>query len=115
MDLEQLTLEFERIALMNNWQTLHSARNLATAVSVEAAELLAEFQWLNDQQGDRLTGEAKQRVGEEVADVFLYLLALCRRLDLDLSQVVAAKVAKNRRRFLQDDSDGGTGEFEERV
>ncbi|TQV78252.1 nucleotide pyrophosphohydrolase [Exilibacterium tricleocarpae] len=102
MDLEQLTREFEQIARANDWQALHSAKNLATAVSVEAAELLAEFQWLDDRQSDAIAtaGEAKQRVGEEVADVLLYLVALCKRLDLDLADVVEEKMRKNRQRFL---------------
>ncbi len=102
MDLQQLTREFEQIALANDWQALHTAKNLAAAVSVEAAELLAEFQWLSDQQAEALAAdsEARRRVGEEVADVLLYLLALCRRLDLDLLEVAGDKMAKNRRRLL---------------
>ncbi len=100
LDTEKIVAAFEEVARFNNWQSLHTPKNLALAVSVEAAELLAEFQWLSDQASSQSDTDVKQRVGDEVADILMYLVALCDKLGIDIETAVAQKIANNRRRFL---------------
>ena len=103
MDLEQALAAFKEIARLRGWDHLHSPKNLAIAVNNEASELLQEFSWLTDEESRLLIQDrkAKQRIGEEAADVFLYLLALCDKLDIDLDEAVKLKQEANRKRFIE--------------
>jgi len=82
-----------------DWDQFHTPKNLAAALSVEAAELLEHFQWL--QSGTRAElGEAKLRqVGHEMADVLLYLVRLADKLDVDLGAAVDEKMGLNRLKY----------------
>jgi dCTP diphosphatase len=93
--IQNLVEELRHFAALRDWDQFHSPKNLATALSVEAGELLEQFQWLTDDQSRGLTEEQRDRVIEEVADVFLYLLRLSDKLDIDLVQAAAKKIALN--------------------
>ena len=69
------------------------------ALSVEAAELLEEFQWLTEEASLGLDGERRERVRLELADVFIYLLRLADRLDVDLMRAAEDKIALNERKY----------------
>lgn len=95
---KQILASFAEIARAKNWQALHTPKNLAAAVAVEAGELLAEFTWLeNDGILDAAT---KARVSDEIADVYMYLVVLAKTLDIDLDTALNSKMAANRARFL---------------
>lgn len=102
MDTEAILSAFKLIATAKGWSSLHSPRNLASAVAIEAAELLEQFQWLNDSDLNRLSADAerKRAIADEMADVQMYLLALADALNIDLSQAVDNKITHNRQRFL---------------
>ena len=93
--LRDLRDELRAFAAERDWDQFHSPRNLATALAVEAAELLEPFQWLSDEQGRDLPPETRAAVEEELADVLLYLIRLADRLDVDLVAAARAKIAKN--------------------
>lgn len=80
-----------------NWQTFHSPKNLAMSVAIEAAELMEHFQWISLDESRQMTTDPARRiaVGEEIADVCCYLLALVNQLDLDLGTIVRDKMVKN--------------------
>lgn len=105
MNLEAVVRAFDDIADRRGWRPLQTPRNLATAAALEAAELQQLFQW---QVGDAaLTPELRRRVGEEAADVLMYLAALCARNGIDLEAAVAAKIAANRARLGADEGAAG--------
>lgn len=93
--LQALTLKLREFAAARDWAQFHSPKNLASALSVEAAELLEHFQWLTEAQSRTLDAAKKQAVGQELADVLLYLLQLSDQLGLDLAHEAAKKMALN--------------------
>lgn len=99
INLSEIAREFGKIAAANAWQAYHTPKNLAAAVAVEAAELLAEFQWLTPEQSGNLSGEQKRRVAAEAADVVMYLSELCRQLDIDMATALETKIEFNKKRF----------------
>ena len=99
MNLEQLTARLHAIRDANDWRKFHSPKNLAMAASVEMAELVEIFQWLDEDQSRQLPPEQLEHAGQEVADVVLYLLLMCAELGIDMDQAVRAKLADNERRF----------------
>lgn len=90
--------EFSRL---RDWEKFHSPKNLAMAISGEAGELAAEFQWLKEEEseGNRLTAEKLEAIRLEMADVQIYLLRMAERLEIDLGKAVLNKLEINKKRF----------------
>jgi len=97
---ENIVAAFGELADAKGWRAYHTPKNLAAAVSVEAAELLALFQWLTDEQSLALKNDQtqKQAVAHEMADVLMYLMALADKMDISLAEAVASKIALNKAR-----------------
>ena len=100
-ELEDLRLETRTFAEPRDWGPFHTPKNLAMAVAGEAGELVAEFRWLtaDESASDRLAVEHRRAIEFEMADVLIFLLRLADVLDVDLADVVRAKLAANESRF----------------
>ena len=93
--IEILRDKLRRFASDRDWDQFHSPKNLAMALSVEAAELLEHFQWLSDADSTSMPTEKRSQVREEVADVLLYLIRLADKLDIDLVSAATEKIEIN--------------------
>jgi NTP pyrophosphatase (non-canonical NTP hydrolase) len=100
-------------AAARDWQQFHSPKNLAMALSVEAAEVVEEFQWLTEKQSCTLDDERRERVRLELADVFIYLLRLADRLDVDLIRAAEDKIAQNERKYPAERVRGDARKYDE--
>ncbi|TVP73215.1 MAG: nucleotide pyrophosphohydrolase [Gemmatimonadales bacterium] len=76
-----------------DWQQFHNPKDLAAALSIEAAELLEVFLWKEPEEAD------VDQVKEELADVFSYALLLANHYDLDISELVLDKLRTNETRY----------------
>ncbi|MFB7142347.1 nucleotide pyrophosphohydrolase [Gottfriedia sp. NPDC056225] len=74
------------------WAEYHNEKDLAISISLEANELLENFQWKTSE--DAVT-ESMQNIKEEMADVFIYLLQLADKLNIDLEEEAFKKMEKN--------------------
>jgi NTP pyrophosphatase (non-canonical NTP hydrolase) len=94
-----------------DWRKFHSPKNLSMALAVEAAELMEHFQWIDGDASRAVAADARKRalVGEELADVLCYALALANELDIDIAGSVAAKMVKNERKYPADEFRGRYG------
>src|SRR3954447_21975005 len=102
MSEDRLTELQRRVAAVfagRDWDPFHSPKNLAMALSVEASELLEEFQWLTEQQSRSLDPERLERVRLEMADVLIYLLRLADKLAVDLPRAAADKLVLNEQKY----------------
>ena len=79
-----------------NWRQYHNPKDLAISISIEAAELLEDFQWINNEEALK---ENKENIREEIADVLIYSLMLCSDLDLDVKEIVEEKIVKNGKKY----------------
>lgn len=77
----------------------HSPKNLAIALSVEAAELLEHFQWMPEAEAANMSSDQKSGIREEVADVFLYLIRLADKLEIDLLAAAIDKIRLNAKKY----------------
>jgi len=100
-DIEELTNAIREFARERDWERFHTPKNLAMALSVEVAELVELFQWLNPEESAALpaTPEGRAAIADEIADVAIYLLRLADVLGIDVGDAVAAKVSRNTSRF----------------
>ncbi len=97
--LRALQQRLAAFAAARDWEQFHSPKNLAMALSVEVAEVVEELQWLSEADSEALDAERRERVRLELADVFIYLLRLADRLDVDLMRAADDKIALNERKY----------------
>jgi hypothetical protein len=85
-----------------NWQGHHSPKNLAMSISIEAAELMEIFQWVDSREAKSYCLESEERfrhLQQEVADVVIYCLSLAGTLGFDLAAAIDAKIDHNAARY----------------
>ena len=94
-----------------DWVQFHTPKNLAMSAAIEAAELMEHFQWLTPEASLNVASyeSEKAAVGEELADVVCYLLALANGLGLDVADCVERKMAKNAVKYPADTFRGRYG------
>ena len=97
--LQELSQQLAQFAHERDWDRFHSPKNLASALIVEAAELLEHFQWLTEEQSRQLDTEQRKAVAAEMADVLLYLLQMGNELGIDVAEAARAKMLVNAKRF----------------
>jgi NTP pyrophosphatase (non-canonical NTP hydrolase) len=104
-DLRQIIRQFvdER-----EWRQFHAPKNVSMALAVEAAELMEHFQWLDVEASRQLPADAAKiaAIGEELADVIGYSLALANELGIDVSDAIRNKMVKNRLKYPADEFRG---------
>jgi NTP pyrophosphatase (non-canonical NTP hydrolase) len=88
-ELMQKIIEFRD---ERRWASYHNEKDLAISISLEANELLENFQWRNSEEA---VAESKQNIKEEMADVFIYLLQLAEKMNVDLEEEAFKKMEKN--------------------
>ena len=109
--LAGLREKLRRFAIERDWDQYHSPKNLAAALCVEAAELLEHFQWRTDDESKSLPSEQLTKVREEIADVLLYLVRLADKLNVDLLDAAANKIAVNARKYPVDKARGNSRKY----
>jgi dCTP diphosphatase len=97
--IQDLRGKLRQFAAERDWDQFHSPKNLAMALSVEAAELLEHFQWLSDAESAALAPEKRAKIRGELADVLLYLIRLADKLDIDLATAAADKLGVNAKKY----------------
>jgi dCTP diphosphatase len=112
-DIHSLKLALRDFALRRDWVQFHSPKNLAAALTVEAAELLEHFQWLTEEQSRKLLPGKLDEVTDELADVMLYLIQIADKLDVDLLKAATDKLAKNEKRYPVGRSRGSSKKYDE--
>ncbi|MBI5674924.1 MAG: nucleotide pyrophosphohydrolase [Nitrospirae bacterium] len=101
MDVNKVSNKLRKFAEERNWEQFHSPKNLSMALAAEAAELLEIFQWLTEEQSKDIVKSEKEiaQVKEEIADVFIYLVRLADKLNIDIEKEVLAKIALNENKY----------------
>jgi NTP pyrophosphatase (non-canonical NTP hydrolase) len=99
--LNDLQRELREFAAQRDWQRFHTPKNLVMALAGEVGELVELFQWLTPQESAEVMAQPDQadRVREEVADVFSYLLQLADTLDVDLASALREKIRQNEQKY----------------
>ena len=107
-ELKAAILEFRR---ERDWQQFHNPRNLAAAISIEAAELLEPFRWSSDAEVGRVAESREQEISDEIADLVILLTYLANDLSIDVERAVAAKLAANEIKYPADKFRGSSRKY----
>lgn len=96
MSIEELKKEFVKFRDERDWKKFHNPKDLAVSISLEASELLELFQWKSKKE---VSSVPKEKIEEELADIFLYCLSMSDILGIDLKKATLEKIEKNRKKY----------------
>ena len=93
-----------------DWKQFHDTKNLAIALSIEVAELNELFLWKTIKESEEVD---KERLKEELADVFAYAFLLAEKHQLDVKQIVLDKIAINAEKYPVEKAKGTATKYNE--
>ena len=95
--MEDLKNHIKEFIRARDWEQYHAPKNLAMALSVEAAEIVEIFQWKESEQS--LTPDELEGLRQEIGDVLVYLLELADKYEIDIIQAAKDKMALNETKY----------------
>lgn len=98
-DINELRDAVRAFSAARDWQSFHTPKNLVMALSVEVAELMEHFQWLEPAQSRELNAEVRDQVTQEIGDVLIYLTQLADTLGINPVQAAFDKMQLNARKY----------------
>lgn len=108
--LRDLLRDFAR---ERDWDQFHTPKNLSMALIAEAAELVEHFQWVDGGSSHLLEEKVRPSVEEELADIFIYLVRIADKLEIDLYSAAERKIAINARKYPADKVRGSARKYTE--
>lgn len=94
--MDELIKEINAFRDERNWRQFHNAKDLSLSLSLEASELLENFQWVSAEEG---LEKNRQNIEEELADVFIYGLMMADDMGIDMEEAILNKLKKNREKY----------------
>ena len=108
--LRERILEFRDL---RDWKQFHDPKNLAEAISIESAELLENFLWKTGDESRNLDEKQKMAIGEEIADIAIFLTIIAHEMKLDIEQIVNRKLDLNEEKYPVSKSRGSATKYTE--
>jgi NTP pyrophosphatase (non-canonical NTP hydrolase) len=94
--MEEITRRVIEFRDKRNWSQFHNPKDLALSLSLEASELLENFQWKSSEEA---VGENFENIKDELADVLIYSILMAEELNIDLIEAVLNKIKKNHKKY----------------
>lgn len=79
-----------------DWKQYHNPKDLALSLTLEASELLENFQWISS---DEAVQRNRQNIAEELADVFIYGIQIAEEMNFDIEEIIRIKVKMNGNKY----------------
>ncbi|MFV7790653.1 nucleotide pyrophosphohydrolase [Aliarcobacter lanthieri] len=111
MDIEKIKVRIQKFSDDRNWESFHNPKNLVMALNGEVGELNEIFQWLNFEESLNLPEDVLAHTKEEVADIAIYLIRICMKLNIDLEEAILNKMDKNDAKYPAETSMGGSKKY----
>jgi NTP pyrophosphatase (non-canonical NTP hydrolase) len=94
--MEEIIKEILKFRDERNWKQFHNPKDLAISLTLEASELLENFQW---QTSEEAVDKHFENIKDELADVLIYSILMAEKLNIDLNDVVIKKIEKNSKKY----------------
>ncbi|MBT2736219.1 nucleotide pyrophosphohydrolase [Bacillus sp. ISL-7] len=95
-EIKELTDKVIQFRDERNWKQFHNSKDLAISLSLEASELLENFQWKSSEEALK---DNLGNIKDELADVIIYSILLANDLDIDIEEIVKDKIQKNKMKY----------------
>lgn len=99
-DIDQIIDKIIEFRNEREWEQFHNPKDLALALSIEAAELNQLFLWKSAEEADR------EQVKKELADVLNYAFLIAEKYGFDVKQIIFDKIEENAVKYLVNKSKG---------
>ena len=109
-EIEEITNELIKFRNERNWAQFHDSKNLAVALSIEAAELNEIFLWKDLEESEQVN---REKIKEELADIFAYAFLMAEKHRLDVKQIVLDKIKRNGEKYPVDKAKGIAKKYNE--
>lgn len=114
IDLEKVLNSINDFSQERDWDQFHSIKNLSMALSVESSELVEIYQWISEEESNDMNNTTiVSKAQDEIADIFIYLLRIADKLNINIEQAVYAKLAQNAAKYPVDKSRGNSKKYDE--
>lgn len=107
--LDRLREKIIQFRDLRDWKQFHDPKNLAEAIAIESAELLENFLWKTCDECRKPPSKLVAAIGEEIADIAIFLTILAHELDLNIEEIVNRKLELNEERYPVETSRGKAG------
>jgi len=111
--IAELTSRINAFRDARDWKQFHNPKDMALSISIEAAELMEQFQWKNAAECENHIQANREAVTDEMADVAIYLFELADLLEMDLGQEMLRKLEKNAEKYPVEKSKGSNRKYDE--
>jgi NTP pyrophosphatase (non-canonical NTP hydrolase) len=111
-DLNEIQSRLRRFRDDRDWDQFHRPSSLASAISVEAAELLELFLWSSPSDEEALLETRREQVEEELADVLIQCLNFADAAGVDVLVAIDQKIDRNGKRYPVDSSRGRATKYD---
>ena len=106
-DIKEIIETLIKFRNERDWEQFHNPKDLALAINIEAGELLENFLWKSPEDAD------KEKVKDELADVFAYAFLLADKYDFDVKEILLEKIKKNGEKYPVDKAKGTAKKYNE--
>lgn len=110
IDFENIREQIIKFREDRNWKQFHTIKNLLLGLNIELAELQELVLWKNQSEIEKVD---KEKIEEELADIFIFLTYLSEHFSVDLLKAVEKKIAKNDKKYPIDKSFGNSKKYNE--
>jgi NTP pyrophosphatase (non-canonical NTP hydrolase) len=111
MNISEITDFLIRFRDERHWAQFHNSKDLAIALSIEAAELNEIFLWKNGEEVKAIEQADRQKIADELADVMVYAMMLAHRNGFDVEQIIMEKMQKNGEKYPVDKAKGNSKKY----
>ncbi|SIQ41512.1 NTP pyrophosphatase, house-cleaning of non-canonical NTPs [Bacillus cereus] len=93
-----------------NWKQFHNPKDLAISLSLEASELLENFQWKSSEEA---VDKNLENIKDELADVLIYSILLADQINVDIEEMIVNKIEKNEKKYPVEKAYGSNKKYDE--
>jgi len=111
--ISEITTRINEFRDARDWKQFHNPKDMAISVSVEAAELMEQFQWKNEAECDEQIKNNREAVADEMADVAIYLFELADLMNMDLGSEMLRKLEKNAEKYPVQKAKGSNKKYDD--
>ena len=112
-EIKDLTAKIGKIRDDRDWKQFHNPKDMAVSLALEANEVLEHFQWRNGAEMDEYVKTHKDEIGEELADVLYWVLAMSSGIDLDIKEALEKKLLKTEKKYPVEKAKGNHKKYTE--
>jgi len=97
-DIKDLTEKIKKFRDERDWKQFHNPKDVALSLVLEAGEVLEHFQWKSEEEIKQYVEKNKNEIGEELADVFCWVLLMSHDLEIDIKKALEKKLVEKRKK-----------------